>query len=143
MLPPLDTIIENFALLDDPMDRYEYVIELGKALPPMPAGLHAEHNRVHGCESQVWLDVTRDSAGPQARLALSGDSDSHIVKGFVALMVALYSGKGLDEAMTADGFDLLKQLDFGAHITSKRSNGVRAMVERIRREAARLAQQAA
>lgn len=137
MLPNLDTIIENFEVIDDPMERYEYVIELGKALPPMPASLHTDANRVHGCESQVWLDVALDE-GEGRGLRLAGDSDSHIVKGFVALMVALYGGKTPKDAMAADGFDLLKQLDFGAHITSKRSNGVRAMVERIHRDAGRL-----
>lgn len=139
MLPNLDTIIENFEILDDPMDRYEYVIELGKSLPVLPPERHVEANRVHGCESQVWLDVGLDEAADAPRLALAGDSDSHIVKGFVALMVALYSGRTPDEALKADGFDLLKRLDFGAHITSKRSNGVRAMVERIHRDAGRLA----
>ena len=139
MLPNLDTIIENFEILDDPMDRYEYVIELGKTLPALPAERHVEGNRVHGCESQVWLDVALDEAAQPPRLTLAGDSDSHIVKGFVALMVALYSGRTPDEALEADGFELLKRLDFGAHITSKRSNGVRAMVERIHRDAGRLA----
>ncbi len=138
MLPNLDTIIENFEILDDPMDRYEYVIELGKTLPALPAESHVEGNRVHGCESQVWLDIALDKGAEPPRLALAGDSDSHIVKGFVALMVALYSGRTPDEALKADGFDLLKRLDFGAHITSKRSNGVRSMVERIHREAGRL-----
>ncbi|GAB6844069.1 cysteine desulfuration protein SufE [Methylorubrum rhodinum] len=139
MLPNLDTIIENFEILDDPMDRYEYVIELGKTLPALPAERHVEANRVHGCESQVWLDVSLDRAADAPRLALAGDSDSHIVKGFVALMVALYSGRTPEEALKADGFDLLKRLEFGAHITSKRSNGVRSMVERIHRDAGRLA----
>ncbi|GJE29513.1 SufE family protein [Methylobacterium organophilum] len=143
MLPPIETIIENFAFIDDAMDRYEYVIELGKALPPLPEALHSETNRVHGCESQVWLDVSLDRAGAGPQLALQGDSDSQIVKGFVALMVALYRGKSPEQAVTTDGFDLLKQLDFGAHITSKRSNGVRSMVERIQRDARRFAAEAA
>lgn len=138
MLPNLDTIIENFEILDDPMDRYEYVIELGKTLPALPADRHVDQYRVHGCESQVWLDVSVDRAADAPRLTLAGDSDSHIVKGFVALMVALYSGRTPQEAISADGFELLKRLDFGAHITSKRSNGVRAMVERIHRDAGRL-----
>jgi len=138
MLPDLDTIIENFEILDDPMDRYEYVIELGKLMPKMPEVAKVEDNRVSGCESQVWIDVSLQDNAAHPALKLEGDSDSHIVKGFVALMVALYEGKTPDEAIKADGFDLLKRLDFGAHITSKRSNGVRAMVDRIRKDAGRL-----
>ena len=138
MLPDLDTIIENFEILDDPMDRYEYVIELGKLMPKMPEAAKVEDNRVSGCESQVWIDVSLQDNAAHPALKLEGDSDSHIVKGFVALMVALYEGKTPDEAIKADGFDLLKRLDFGAHITSKRSNGVRAMVDRIRKDAGRL-----
>lgn len=138
MLPKLDAIIENFEILDDPYDRYEYVIELGKLMPKMPEERKTEDKRVFGCESQVWIDTSLANADSAPVLTLSGDSDSHIVKGFVALMVALYQGKTPAEAMTADGFDLLKRLDFGAHITSKRSNGVRAMVDRIHQDAARL-----
>ncbi|BAU89156.1 Fe-S metabolism associated SufE [Methylorubrum populi] len=138
MLPDLDTIVQNFEILDDPMDRYEYVIELGKLMPKMPEDAKVEDNRVFGCESQVWIDVSLATAAGQPALRLNGDSDSHIVKGFVALMVALYDGKTPDQAIEADGFDLLKRLDFGSHITSKRSNGVRAMVDRIHKDAARL-----
>ena len=138
MLPDLDTIIENFEILDDPMDRFEYVIELGKLMPKMPEDAKVEDNRVFGCESQVWIDVSLGEAAGHSALKLNGDSDSHIVKGFVALMIALYDGKSPDEAIKADGFDLLRRLDFGSHITSKRSNGVRAMVDRIHKDAARL-----
>lgn len=138
MLPNLDAIIENFEILDDPLDRYEYVIELGKLMPKLPEEARVEGNRVFGCESQVWIDVSLDEATGRPALRLKGDSDSHIVKGFVALMVALYDGKTPADAIEADGFDLLKRLDFGSHITSKRSNGVRAMVDRIHKDAARL-----
>lgn len=136
MLPDLDTIIENFELIDDPHEQLVYVMELGRSLPPMPEAWKSDQNLVRGCESQVWLVVSTENDG--RRLTIVGDSDSHLVKGFVALMVSLYSGKSPDQAAKLDGLDLLKQLNFGAHVTSKRSNGVRAMVEKIQRDASRV-----
>jgi cysteine desulfuration protein SufE len=139
MLPPIDTIIENFEIVEDDDMRLEYLIELGRALPPMPEAERTETNRVHGCESQVWIDTKAEPSGGTPRLVLHGFSDSFIVRGFVALMVALYTGKTPREAAETDGLDLFRQLRFGAHVTSKRSNGVRAMAERIHRDAVRLA----
>lgn len=139
MLPPIDTIIENFKIVEDDDMRLEYLIELGRALPPMPESERTEANRVHGCESQVWIDTKAEPSDGTPRLVLHGFSDSFIVRGFVALMVALYTGKTPREAAETDGLDLFRQLRFGAHVTSKRSNGVRAMAERIHRDAVRLA----
>ncbi len=140
MLPSIDTIIDNFELVEDDDMRLEYLIELGRDLPPMPEELRVEPNRVHGCESQVWIDTSLgDGGGKAGTLVLQGFSDSFIVRGFVALMLSLYSGKTPKEAAETDGLDLFRQLRFGSHVTSKRSNGVRAMVERIRHDAARLA----
>ncbi len=138
MLPPIDTIIENFEIVEDDDMRLEYLIELGRALPPMPESERTEANRVHGCESQVWIDTKAEPSDGTPRLVLHGFSDSFIVRGFVALMVALYTGKTPREAAETDGLDLFRQLRFGAHVTSKRSNGVRAMAERIHRDAVRL-----
>ena len=142
MLPPIDTIIENFEIVEDDDMRLEYLIELGRALPPMPESERTEANRVHGCESQVWIDTRAERADGTPRLVLHGISDSFIVRGFVALMIALYTGKTPREAAETDGLDLFRQLRFGAHVTSKRSNGVRAMAERIHRDAVRLAAEA-
>jgi cysteine desulfuration protein SufE len=142
MLPPIDTIIENFEIVEDDDMRLEYLIELGRALPPMPESERTEANRVHGCESQVWIDTKAELSEGTPRLVLHGFSDSFIVRGFVALMVALYTGKTPREAADTDGLDLFRQLRFGAHVTSKRSNGVRAMAERIHHDAVRLAAQA-
>lgn len=142
MLPPIDTIIENFEIVEDDDMRLEYLIELGRALPPMPESERTEANRVHGCESQVWIDTRAEQADGTPRLVLHGFSDSFIVRGFVALMIALYTGKTPREAAETDGLDLFRQLRFGAHVTSKRSNGVRAMAERIHRDAVRLAAEA-
>ena len=138
MLPPIGTIIDNFEIVDDDDMRLEYLIELGRALPAMPDTLRTEANRVHGCESQVWIDTAVAEAA-EPRLVLQGFSDSFIVRGFVALMVALYTGKTPREAAETDGLDLFRQLRFGSHVTSKRSNGVRSMAERIHRDAVRLA----
>ena len=139
MLPPIATIIDNFEIVEDEDMRLEYLIELGRALPPLPDALRTEANRVHGCESQVWIETAVEDADGAPHLKLQGFSDSMIVRGFVALMVALYTGKSPQEAAQLDGLDLFRQLHFGSHVTSKRSNGVRAMVERIHRDAVRLA----
>ena len=90
----IDEIVENFELLDQWDDRYRYVIELGRTLPPLPEGAHTEANKVRGCASQVWLltHVKPDgAAGPS--LTFEGDSDAHIVRGLIAILIALYSGK--------------------------------------------------
>ncbi|WP_267423751.1 SufE family protein [Methylobacterium sp. GC_Met_2] len=142
MLPPIDTIIENFEIVEDDDMRLEYLIELGRALLPMPESLRSEANRVHGCESQVWIETAAEGSGAERHLRLQGFSDSFIVRGFVALMVAFYTGKTPREAAETDGLDLFRQLRFGSHVTSKRSNGVRAMAERIHRDATRLAAEA-
>lgn len=139
MLPPIATIIDNFEIVEDEDMRLEYLIELGKALPPLPEDLRTDENRVHGCESQVWINTAVSEEGGTPHLVLQGFSDSFIVRGFVALMIALYTGKTPQEAAKIDGLDLFRQLHFGGHVTSKRSNGVRAMVERIHRDAVRLA----
>ena len=137
MLPPIATIVENFEFIEDWEERYRYLIELGRLLPEADAALHAEANRVHGCASQVWLDMA--VSGPEGRLRLRGDSDAHIVRGLVALMIALFEGKTPREAAETDAFALYARLGLGEHLTPQRSNGVRAMADRIHRDAVRLA----
>jgi cysteine desulfuration protein SufE len=132
----IDEIIENFELLDQWDDRYRYVIELGRTLPPLPAAAHTEANKVRGCASQVWLltHVKPDgAAGPS--LSFEGDSDAHIVKGLIAILFALYSGKRAKEILDTDALALFDQLGLRENLTPQRSNGLRAMVERIRAEA--------
>ena len=138
MLPPIATIIENFGILDEGPDQIEYLIELGRALPPFPDELLTEHNRVHGCESQVWVESRLDPAEAPPRLHLRGTSDSVITKGLIALVMALHDGKTPEEIGKVDVFKVFKEIGLGAHLTSKRSNGVRSMAERIHRDAARL-----
>ncbi|MDP4004813.1 SufE family protein [Methylobacterium sp. NEAU K] len=139
MLPPIDTIVEDFAFIDDWEERYRYLIELGRALPPADAALHAESNKVQGCASQVWLDLDVDRSGPEPRLRMRGDSDAHIVRGLVALMIALFDGKTPRDAAATDAFALYTKLGLGEHLTPQRSNGVRAMADRIHRDAVRFA----
>lgn len=139
MLPPIATIVENFAFIDDWEERYRYLIELGRTLPPPDAALHAEANKVLGCASQVWIDLTVDDAVAEPRIHLRGDSDAHIVRGLVALMIALFDGKTPREAAETDAFALYTKLGLAEHLTPQRSNGVRAMADRIHRDAVRLA----
>ena len=140
----IDEIIENFELLDQWDDRYRYVIELGRTLPPLPEEAHSEANKVRGCASQVWLvtHVKPDgAAGPS--LSFEGDSDAHIVRGLIAILFALYSGKRAQEILDTDAFAVFDRLGLSANLTPQRSNGLRAMVERIRNESKAALQPAA
>lgn len=136
-LPDIDDLIENFALIDDWEERYRYVIELGRALEPMPEEAHNETNKVRGCASQVWLEthVRRNDKGEPV-LDFVGDSDAHIVRGLVLLILAFYSGRTAQDILSRDALHLFQTLGLTAHLTPQRSNGVRSMVERIRRDAA-------
>ena len=140
---PLAEIIENFEFLDDWDDRYRYLIELGRTLAPLPAAAHNETNRVRGCASQVWLEthVDKDDRGAP-RLTFLGDSDAHIVRGLVALTLAIFSGQTANAILEADAHAVFDRLGLGAHLTPQRSNGLRSMVERIKSDA-RAALQAA
>jgi cysteine desulfuration protein SufE len=132
----IDQIVENFALLDEWDDRYRYVIELGRTLPPLAESAHIDANKVRGCASQVWLvtHVKPDgSAGPI--LKFEGDSDAHIVRGLIAILFALYSGKSAREILAVDALALFDRLGLQENLTPQRSNGLRSMVERIRAEA--------
>lgn len=135
----IDDIRADFALLDDWEDRYRYVIELGRGLPPLPDALRTEANKVRGCASQVWL-ATHAQARPGAApvLELQGDSDAHIVRGLVAILFALYRGKTAEEVLEADARSLFGELGLEEHLTPQRSNGFFSMVERIRRDATAL-----
>ena len=132
----IDEIIENFAFLDDWDDRYRYVIELGRGLAPLPEAARSETNKVQGCASQVWLasQIRPDgAAGPV--LSFVGDSDAHIVRGLIAILFALYSGKTAREILSTDAITVFDRLGLREHLTPQRSNGFRSMVERIRADA--------
>ena len=135
MLPPVDEIVANFELLDDWEERYRYLIELGRMLPTLPPEAHCDANKVQGCASQVWLDRRIEPAAPEPILHWRGDSDAHIVRGLIALLLALYSGKPASEVLAIDALGLFRGLGLSEHLTPQRSNGVRSMVERIRSDA--------
>ncbi|MBW8617282.1 MAG: SufE family protein [Hyphomicrobiales bacterium] len=135
MASRINEIIENFGFLEDWEDRYRYLIELGKDLPDLPESERTEDNRVKGCASQVWVVTAIDRSGLEPVLSFKGQSDAHIVKGLVALTLALYSDKTAREILSIDALDLFRRLGLAEHLTPQRSNGVRSMVERIRRDA--------
>ena len=135
MLPTIDEIISNFELLDEWEERYRYLIELGRLMEPLPDEAHSDANKVQGCASQVWLQTQVDSSNGKPVLRLLGDSDAHIVRGLVALLLSLYNGKTAADALSTDALALFKELGLSEHLTPQRSNGVRSMVERIRRDA--------
>ncbi|WP_226780620.1 SufE family protein [Oceaniglobus trochenteri] len=131
-----EDIAETFEFLDDWEDRYRHVIELGRALPPMDDDLKIPATKVEGCASQVWLVPSVEGEGRDAVLTFDGDSDAMIVKGLIAILRALYSGLTLDQVRAVDAMQELGRLGLHDHLSSQRSNGVRAMVERIRTLAA-------
>ncbi|MCC7345807.1 MAG: SufE family protein [Variibacter sp.] len=132
----IDAIIDDFSLLDEWDDRYRYVIELGRGLAPFPESERTDENKVRGCTSQVWLSTKIEPNGRGGPvLAFRGDSDAHIVRGLVAILLALYSGKPAREILDLDALGLFDRLTLREHLTPQRSNGLRAMVERIRSDA--------
>jgi len=132
----IDEIRDNFALLEEWDDRYRYVIELGRTLEPMPEAEHSAENKVQGCVSQVWLSkkVAR-AGGREPVLKYLGDSDAHIVRGLIAILLTLYSGRTPKEILSTDAIGVFDEFGFREHLTPQRSNGLRAMVERIRSDA--------
>jgi cysteine desulfuration protein SufE len=134
--PPIAEIVENFDLLEEWDDRYRYLIELGRALPPLPEDARNDANKVRGCASQVWLSTSvKPNGGSGPTLSFEGDSDAHIVRGLIAVLFALYSGKPAKDILSTDAVALFEKLGLKEHLTPQRSNGFRAMVDRIRRDA--------
>ena len=127
-----DEIAETFEFLDDWEERYRHVIELGKAMPPLDDSFKVPALKVQGCASQVWLRPMMDAG----RFDFQGDSDAMIVRGLIAVLHALYSGVTLAEVGKIDATAELGRLGLNEHLSSQRSNGLRAMVQRIREEAA-------
>ena len=130
----IDDILDDFAYLDDWEDRYRYVIELGKAMPPLPEEDHIEANKVRGCASQVWLISTADGSNPPV-LTFCGDSDALIVRGLIAILLALYSGHTANEIASIDPEAVFAKIGLRDHLTAQRSNGLSSMIARIRRDA--------
>lgn len=132
----IEEIRDNFDLLDEWDDRYRYVIELGKTLAPMSEAQHSPENKVRGCASQVWLDVKTEGSDDPV-LTIVGDSDAHIVRGLIAILLSMMSGKRASEILATDALKTFDELGLRAHLTPQRSNGLHAMVERIRADAKR------
>ena len=128
----IDELIEEFSFLGDWEERYRYLIELGQALPPLEENEKTDLNKVKGCTSRVWLQVDPPENG---RFVFRADSDAHIVKGLAALLVRLYSGRLTEDIAEIDARDVLSRIELAEHLSPQRSNGLNAMIDRIRREA--------
>jgi cysteine desulfuration protein SufE len=129
-------IIDNFSLLDEWDDRYRYLIELGRELPPLAAEAQNDANKVRGCASQVWLDTSvRPNGAGGPVLTFVGDSDAHIVRGLIAILFAMYSGRSAKDILATDAVALFERIGLREHLTPQRSNGFRSMVERIHADA--------
>ncbi len=128
----LDSLAEELSQLDDWEDRYRYIIDLGRELEPLSEAEHDEAHRVRGCASQVWL-VTEP--GADGALHFRGDSDAHIVRGLIAILLRLYSDHRPEELLRFDARAAYKRLGLDGALTAQRSNGLFSMVERIRRDA--------
>ncbi|MGE3475553.1 MAG: SufE family protein [Rhodospirillaceae bacterium] len=126
-----DALTENFALFDDWEDRYRYLIDLGRKLPPFPDALKTEANKVRGCMSQVWM-VPGHPADDKSRFAFAADSDAHIVKGLIAVLGVLFSGKTPAEIGAVDTEAAFQGLGLDQHLSPSRRNGLVSMVEKIK-----------
>lgn len=125
----IEDIVEEFDLLGDWEQRYRYLIDMGKALPPLPETERTEATRVKGCVSQVWLVV---EPGENGRLVFRADSDAHIVRGLAALLLRLYSGRSRDDILSVDAREVLNRIGLSEHLSPQRSNGLASMIGRIR-----------
>ena len=131
----IDEIIENFEILDDWDDRYKYLIELGAMLDALPEADRTRENKVQGCVSQVWVTSSKTD-DPDPVLTFSGASDAHIVSGLIAVTFALFSGNTASEILARDEKEVFGRINLSEHITPQRSNGLKALVERIKADAA-------
>jgi cysteine desulfuration protein SufE len=132
----IDEIIDNFSFLDDWDDRYRYVIELGRGLTPLPEPARTDVNKVQGCASQVWLATkVQPGGGAGPVLSFVGDSDAHIVRGLIAILFAIYSGRLARDIVSTDAVAIFERLGLREHLTPQRSNGFRSMVNRIQDDA--------
>ncbi len=133
--PAFADIAGNLAFLDDWEDRYRYIIELGQSLGPVSDDERTAANKVNGCVSQVWLVTEPSGSDADPVLNFRGDSDAMIVKGLVAILIALYSGQPARFIADTDAIARLDELGLREHLSSQRSNGLVAMVNRMRDEA--------
>ncbi len=132
----IDDLLSEFEFLGDWEDRCDYLIDLGFELPEMPAAAKTEANRVHGCQSNVWMIARMNSANAQPVVDITADSDAKIVKGLIAVLLTIYSGKTPEEILAIDVKDLFDQLGLSRNLSPARKNGLNGMVQRIRSFAA-------
>ncbi|MBL8781084.1 MAG: SufE family protein [Alphaproteobacteria bacterium] len=137
----IEQIIDDFGVIDDWDERYRYIIDLGRKMAPLDEALRTDGVKVRGCASQVWLIPHKETKDGRTTLHYMGDSDAVIVRGLIAILLSLYDGKTPDEILATDAKQVLTQLGLDTHLSQQRSNGLFAMVERIRADA-RAAQQA-
>jgi len=130
-----DQVLSDFEFLDDWEDRYRYVIELGRKLDPLPEEARTPQNKVHGCVSQVWLETTIDQSSGEPVLSFRGDSDAHIVRGLVAILLSIFSGHSAREILEIDAKGKMAALGLDENLSRQRANGLNSMIERIRNEA--------
>ncbi|HET6320920.1 MAG TPA: SufE family protein [Hyphomicrobium sp.] len=142
-MPTLSDITSDFAVLDDWEDRYRYLIELGRELPPLPDDLRTDANKVRGCASQVWLATEIRSEGGNPVLHFLADSDAHIVRGLIAVLSAIYNDRPVDEVLTIEADPIFEKLGLKEHLTPQRSNGLASMVARVRADATASTREAA
>jgi cysteine desulfuration protein SufE len=128
----LEDVVANFEMLDDWSDRYGYIIELGDSLPPMDPGLKTAETKVDGCMSQVWMIASPN----EGKLDIVADSDAHIVRGLIAILLAMYSGKSAETILATDPDATFAKLGLDKHLSPGRSNGLQSMVRRIKAFAA-------
>jgi cysteine desulfuration protein SufE len=135
--PSYESIREDFSFLESWEDRYRFVMELGRALPPLSDHARTEANKVRGCASQVWLTSrpAETSSPTNPVLHFDGDSDAHLVRGLVAVLFALVQDKPAREILAIDPHAAFKELGLGEHLTPQRSNGFASMVARVRADA--------
>lgn len=131
-----EEIAETFDFLDDWEDRYRHVIDIGKAMPPLEEAFKVPATKVDGCASQVWIQPHIDGQGPGAIFTFRGESDAMIVRGIIAVLHALYSGISVADVLAVDAPAEMARLGLNEHLSAQRSNGLRAMVERIQKLAA-------
>lgn len=130
--PRFESIAEDFSFLEDWEDRYRYVIDLGRAMPPLDDALRVPATKVDGCASQVWIAPRLEGGGAAARFDFDGDSDAMIVRGLIAVLHALYSGLDPRSVLAVEAGAELGRLGLDQHLSAQRSNGLRAMIARIR-----------
>lgn len=139
MSETLEKLIEDFSYLDDWEDRYKHVIDLGRALPPMPDALKTPATKVNGCASQVWIHATPRITAEGTRLNLVGDSDALIVKGLIAIAFMIFAPRTAQEIASINAGQVFETLGLKEHLTPQRSNGLASMVARIKADAALVA----